>query len=592
MHKKIPCILCHLLLLVLPVSLWGQITEPPRPDGPDLIFQQIDRAYQKGELSLEQNILQKFYVALDREKVMDRFRPLPEELQIRCLTPLIIEYERDREQLSPAAREELQYYILNTCSRPQTDYSLTTETGRFTLHYSLEDPHAVPSEDYVQRAAFAADSSWNHQIGRLGFEDPVLFPSVRPYDIYFKDLDFYGAACSDGATSYFAVHNNFEGFPPNHHPEDHQTGALYATVAHEFKHASQYATNRWNCSSEEENRESGCPAWVEMDAVLMEEIVFDDVNDYYNYIKSGGIDSYDPNPNSIFGTPSEPIPVAYDHATWMLYFAETLGMSFWLDVWDQFKVEANKPFLDAVKQSLGNRGESFAQHHTRNLIWHMGSGPDYSAHSGGFSESLNYPHPNFDEHFTHAPDSVGNKRLSPLAANFHRVRPVSEINGQIQVKAEHDRPSVGLGLITYFKTGHTDIKWVTGREEVTEIQTSWNWHEIREMGIAIVNYSETESTRYHLTVDKAIPQQITLSENYPNPFNPTTRFEVGVDRPTRVRLEIYDTLGRKVRTLADRNFEPGFYLFEFDGQGLASGIYFYRMVADDQTYSRKMVLIK
>ncbi|MEX0769310.1 MAG: MXAN_6640 family putative metalloprotease [Balneolaceae bacterium] len=591
-------LLLHILLLsflaVLPEVPRAQVPESGHTVATEPVFQQIDRAYRKGELTLEQNILQKFYVALDPDKAMDRFHPVPLDLQIRCLTPLIIEFERVREQLSLSAREEIGYYLQDTCSRPNTEHRFTTESGRFTFHYDLEGPHAVPSKEYVERAAFAADSSWNHQVGSLGFEDPVLTRSVQPYNIYFKDLDFYGAACPAGSTTYFLVHNNFEGFPPNHHPEDPRTGALYVTVAHELKHATQYATNKWNCSSEEENRESGCSAWVEMDAVMMEEIVFDNINDYYNYIKSDGPDSSEPAVNSIFGSPSEPVPKAYDHATWMLYFAETFGMDYWVDVWDQFKLEANKPFLDAVRQSLNQRGETFASHHTRNLIWHLGSGPDSYTQSFGFSERENYPSPVFDQDFRQVPDSLGGKSLSPLAANFHRARPLGEITGQVKVLLKHERPDVGLGLVVTFTDGRTDMKWITGSSISPEIelQTSWNWREIREMRIAIVNYSETETIGYQLTLDKAIPQQITLSDNYPNPFHPVTRFEIGIDRPTHVRLEVYDTLGRKVRTLADRNYPPGFYNFEFDGRELASGVYLYRLITDDEIHSRKMVLVK
>lgn len=592
MRKITPFNLLLALLILIPASLWGQITEPGRAGGPEQIFNQIDRAYQEGDLTLEQNILQKFYVALDKQKVMDRFRPVPDELQIRCLTPLIIEFERYEDQLSPAARNEIQYYLQDTCTPPETDHSYTTESGRFTFHYSLDGPHAVPSEDYVMQAAFAADSSWNHQVASLGFTDPVPLSSIQPYDIYFKDFEFYGATCSSGPSSYFFVHSNFEDFPPNHHPEDRQTGALYVTVAHELKHAIQYANNRWNCSSEEENRESGCSAWVEMDAVMMEEIVFDNVNDYYNYIKSGGLDSSDPHSDSIFGSPANPIPVAYNHATWMLYFAENFGMEFWVDVWDQFRIQANKPFLEAVRQSLDDRSESFANHHTLNMVWHLGSGPNNSDDTMGFSEGPNYPSPAFDANFTHVPDSLGNRSLSPLAANFHRVRPLGNITGQAKVIVDHDHPDVGVGLIAYFNNGQADVEWITGRAGLSEIQTPWSWRDIREMAITIVNYSETNSTRYQLTLEKAIPQEITLSQNYPNPFHPATQFEMGIDQTTHVRLEIFDSIGRRVRTLTNRTFEPGFYSFEFEGRELASGVYIYRIVTDEEVLSRKMVLIK
>ena len=78
---------------------------------------------------------------------------------------------------------------------------------------------------------------------------------------------------------------------------------------------------------------AGSINWIEMDATLMEEVVFDDVNDYYNYIKTG-FDSAEPSSLSIFGRPQNPTPGSYYHITWMLYFTEVYGMDFWVDVWE------------------------------------------------------------------------------------------------------------------------------------------------------------------------------------------------------------------------------------------------------------------
>jgi len=68
-----------------------------------------------------------------------------------------------------------------------------------------------------------------------------------------------------------------------------------------------------------------------------------------------------------------------------------------------------------------------------------------------------------------------------------------------------------------------------------------------------------------------------LSHNYPNPFNPTTQIEFNLAEIQHVTLTVYDLMGRLVSTLVDRDYDPGPHSVRFDGSGLASGIYLYRL---------------
>jgi choice-of-anchor B domain-containing protein len=88
-----------------------------------------------------------------------------------------------------------------------------------------------------------------------------------------------------------------------------------------------------------------------------------------------------------------------------------------------------------------------------------------------------------------------------------------------------------------------------------------------------------------------------LGENYPNPFNPTTTISYQISRQSQVRIEIYNMLGQKVRTLLNDRKEPGAYEAIWNGKNdsgaqLSSGVYLYRMVAGDFVQTRKMVLMK
>ncbi len=94
-----------------------------------------------------------------------------------------------------------------------------------------------------------------------------------------------------------------------------------------------------------------------------------------------------------------------------------------------------------------------------------------------------------------------------------------------------------------------------------------------------------------------LPRTFRLGQNYPNPFNPTTAIEFSVPERADVQLDIYNILGRKVKTLVDREMAAGDYTVQWDGtsesgQSVATGVYLYRLTAGDHTASRKMLLLK
>jgi len=89
-----------------------------------------------------------------------------------------------------------------------------------------------------------------------------------------------------------------------------------------------------------------------------------------------------------------------------------------------------------------------------------------------------------------------------------------------------------------------------------------------------------------------VPAVFNLSQNYPNPFNPVTQIKFDIAKQGLTKLIIYDVLGREITTLVNEVKSPGSYIVDFDASSLASGIYFYRLTAEDFNAVKKMILIK
>jgi len=96
---------------------------------------------------------------------------------------------------------------------------------------------------------------------------------------------------------------------------------------------------------------------------------------------------------------------------------------------------------------------------------------------------------------------------------------------------------------------------------------------------------------------EAIPDSFMVDNNYPNPFNPSTKIEYGVSEEAKVTINVYNLLGKRVATLVEETKSPGFYTANFNGSKLASGFYIARITAkgvsgDQFVKELKMQLIK
>ncbi|MBN1633246.1 MAG: T9SS type A sorting domain-containing protein [Ignavibacteria bacterium] len=93
-------------------------------------------------------------------------------------------------------------------------------------------------------------------------------------------------------------------------------------------------------------------------------------------------------------------------------------------------------------------------------------------------------------------------------------------------------------------------------------------------------------------ITTTIPDEYNLGQNFPNPFNPSTKIQFDLPENGFVSLKVYDMLGREVAVLVNDYESAGSYIVDFNGSRLSSGIYYYRIETGSYAEVRKMILLK
>lgn len=107
-----------------------------------------------------------------------------------------------------------------------------------------------------------------------------------------------------------------------------------------------------------------------------------------------------------------------------------------------------------------------------------------------------------------------------------------------------------------------------------------------DFGGAATYYDEIE------VVNAFAPDQFTLDQNFPNPFNPSTRISFGLPERSNITLKVFNLMGEEVAVLANGLYESGTYSIDFNAIGLVSGVYIYSLQTESNLLSGKMTLMK
>jgi hypothetical protein len=165
------------------------------------------------------------------------------------------------------------------------------------------------------------------------------------------------------------------------------------------------------------------------------------------------------------------------------------------------------------------------------------------------------------------------------------IRDAEDVFQELTITFELEPDTLQFDIYMVQDTLKIDIPDYVGHVTLI-IRVTDSWGE-RVTATMVLEILEATSNEY---ITEA--SEFRLYQNYPNPFNPSTVISYQIAENSAVSLKVFDMLGREVATLVNGRMAAGEYQVSFDAAGLSSGMYIYRLQADDYMKTRKMMLIK
>ena len=495
----------------------------------------------------------------------------------------------------------------------------TYDNGNFRFHYTTSGSHAVSSSDtnsnsipdYIEQMSDVFNHVVDYQLNMFDFVEPPAdgwYTAINDnggnglYDIYVRNAgggvygyvqpEFYannsgnnehssGVIEVNAFTSYMVMRHNYNGFPNT------ELEAIKVTAAHEFFHAVQFGYDGWEES------------WVmEATAVQMEEIVYDDVNDCYQYMSSW------------FNSPHQSLNLDsqnrwYGSFIFFEYVNSHLSDEAIREFWehsithDSYYGEYSVQTLDEAFDDLGS---SFAEMlngmSVANRIMSSSSAAapfDYEE-ADTYSDTDTLSTYNTVSYSAGTDETVTSTNLQENAAQYIRLTSDDPV---LATLTNDDGPDSYLELHAIMTFG--DSAWTVWSGSPINVDTT----DPSTVYFVVVSQNDAGSdfdytltfTDGAMSTDLEIPDKFSISHAYPNPFNPQTNIQIDLQNPQRVQVYIYDIKGHRVKTLVNRHLVAGQHVFTWNGRNyqghpVSTGTYFVRIKGKSQERWQKVTLLK
>ena len=370
-----------------------------------------------------------------------------------------------------------------------------------------------------------------------------------------------------------ALRNNYNGFPGN------EEESIKVTAAHEYHHAVQTGYDGFEAQ------------WLmEATAVAMEEQIYDEINDCYQYLPSW------------FNEPHKALDHQSDHwygsFIYPQYIYEHLGGYLTLKMIWQKSILNDSYYGDyshrAISLALSSEGSSFADALNKMVVANRVMSSNANAGVFAYEEAEAYP-VNGPATFTEitytagTPQAITSTNLNRFASQYTRLISSDPFIASL---TNTSGPNSDLNMHAIISYG--DSSWtVYSGNEINIDPTGAS-----SVYLAVVS-QDTSGNNWDYSVDitdgelvlegQIFPNSISVSQNYPNPFNPSTSFNVEIPYRQHLRINIVSINGKHIRQITNKSYSAGSVIFQWDGrtklgQPASSGQYF--IVVEGNNFQR------
>ncbi len=418
-----------LLLIIYSPAVYSQ-EEYPRNS-----LQIINGSFEAGRITEDEAIDLKIKI-LRGEKLPEEYRS---DVPIKCGFGI---HAETHEYLKQHPEKELR--LQKTTMQAVYDHSFTSNSGTktFRIHYDVSGPNAVPAldvttngiQDWVEETGLAFERSYLLEVDTMGYRQPLSFSAFGYYEIYILDLNnVYGYTETvtqvtnnpDTYTSAIYIENDFsEGFAT------HGYDALRVTAGHEFFHAIQFSYN-FRASD----------TWYyELSSTWMEDVTYDDVNDYYAYLPG------------YFNSPNVSLDQTdgYSAAHWNHMIEKKYGRNAIRKSWEFMPSrDAITSIDDAIKDASGS-SSNLSRNFSEFSIWNY-----YTAGRADsvtyFPEAAHYPKIKLSANRVIA-DTTFTRTLAHLSATYLSFYALDTTNSLITFHAAQSNNFFDIYTIEYNKS--------------------------------------------------------------------------------------------------------------------------------------------
>ena len=347
-----------------------------------------------------------------------------------------------------------------------------------------------------------------------------------------------------------ALRNNYNGFPGT------QEESIKVTAAHEFHHAIQLGYDGFEAQ------------WImEATAVAMEEQVYDEINDCYQYLPSW------------FNEPHKALDHQSDHwygsFIYAQYIYEHLGGYLTLrKIW-QKSILNDSYYGDyshrAISLALSNEGSSFSDVLNKMVVANRVMSSNANAGLFSYEEAEAYPinGPATFAEITYtagADQTVTSTNLNRFASQYTRLNSSDPVIASLSNTSGPDTDLNMHAIISYENNSWTVYSGNQINIDPTDAASVY---------LAVVSQdSSGNNWDYQIDItdgelsleNESVPTSISISQNYPNPFNPSTSFNVDIPHRQHLSIDIISISGKHIEQITNKIYEEGIMTFHWDGR--------------------------